>query len=153
MYNNKIERDTIITMEEQLYIPFCKPATTVVENPSADLCERVFSTKEEMDITIQAEFDAELLTHYNEEYDTDDETGTLIKIKRLTETYVTLFKKNVKLTPKSQSIIEHCEAFIVKVKDRIREVCDHVIEEDDVEIGLDRIAHIVYCNRCETLFN
>jgi hypothetical protein len=149
-------------MEEQLYIPFIKPNTTVnqdtseIENTFTELCtpcERVFSTKEEMDTTIQAEFDAELLTHYNEEYDTDDETGTLIKIKRLTETYVTLFKKNVKHTPKSQSIIEHCEAFIARVKDRIRDVCDHVIEEDDVEIGLDRIAHIIYCNRCETLFN
>jgi hypothetical protein len=116
-------------------------------------CERVFSSKEEMDATIQAEFDAELLTRYNAEYDTEDETGTLIKIRRLTETYVALFKKNVELTPKSQSIIDHCEAFIKRVKDRIREVCEHTIEEDDIEIGLDRIAHIIYCNRCETMFN
>ena len=128
-----------------------EPHTTSVETSS--VCERVFSTREEMDTTIQSEFDAELLTHYNEEYDTDDETGTLIKIKQLTETYVTLLKKNVKLTPNAQSIIEPCEAFIVRVMDRIREVCDHVIEEDDIEIGLDRVAHIVYCNRCETMFN
>jgi hypothetical protein len=128
-----------------------EPHTTFVETSS--VCERVFSTRGEMDTTIQSEFDAELLTHYNEEYDTDDETGTLIKIKQLTETYVTLLKKNVKLTPNAQSIIEPCEAFIVRVMDRIREVCDHVIEEDDIEIGLDRVAHIVYCNRCETMFN
>lgn len=116
-------------------------------------CERVFATKEEMDVIIQAEFDAELMSRYNAEYDTDDETGTLIKIKRLTETYVTLFKKNVKLTPKAQTIIDHCEAFIQKVSERIREVCEHVLEEDDVEVGMDRIVHIIYCNRCESIFN
>lgn len=116
-------------------------------------CERVFGSKEEMDAVCQAEFNAEMLTRYNPEYDTEDETGTLIKIRRLTESYVALFKKNVALTPKSQSIIDHCEAFILRVKDRIREVCEHTIEEDDIEVGLDRIVHIVYCNRCETLFN
>lgn len=116
-------------------------------------CERVFENNDEMYATIQAEFDAELLTRYNAEYDTEDETGTLIKIRKLTETYVALFKKNVVLTPKSQSIIDHCEEFILKVKDRIREVCEHTIEEDDVEVGIDRIVHIIYCNRCESLFN
>jgi len=119
---------------------------------SEGLLERVFATREEMDATIQAEFDEELSKNYKPEDDTNDEIGTLIKIRRLTETYVTLFKKNVHPTPKARSIVEHCETFILKVKGRIREVCEHVIEEDDVEIGNDRIAHIIYCNRCETLF-
>ena len=86
-------------------------------------CEKVYATQEEMDIAIQAEFDAELSKHYNPADDTDDEIGTLIKIKRLTETYITLFKKNVKMTPKALSIIGCCESFILKVKDRKRDVC------------------------------
>jgi len=150
-------------MEEQTYVPFIQPdappSTSLTCNECSDTsticppCERVFDNKEEMYAIIQEEFNAELMTRYNAEYDTEDETGTLIKIRRLTETYVALFKKNVLLTPKTQSIIDHCEEFILKVKDRIREVCEHTIEEDDVEVGIDRIVHIIYCNRCETLFN
>ena len=133
--------------------PICEPCNiNSFAEESEGLLERVFATREEMDATIQAEFDEELSKNYKEEDDTNDEIGTLIKIRRLTQTYVTLFKKNVQPTPKARSIVEHCESFILKVKGRIREVCEHVIEEDDVEIGIDRIAHIVYCNRCETLF-
>jgi len=144
-------------MEEQTYVSLIKPDSPPVSLDGDVIicppCERVFENKEEMYAIIQEEFDAELLSRYKAEYDTEDETGTLIKIRKLTETYVALFKKNVALTPKAQSIVDHCEAFITKVKDRIREVCEHTIEEDDVEVGIDRIVHIIYCDRCETLFN
>ena len=146
-------------MEEQTHAPNTPDAGVTTNTNYDDIskflcppCERIFENKEEMYAIIQEEFDAELKSRYNAKYDTEDETGALIKIRKLTETYVALFKKNVALTPKTQSIVDHCESFILKVKDRIREVCEHIIEDDDVEVG-DRIVHITYCDRCETLFN
>jgi len=127
-------------MEELLYIPFRKPDTTADKTSFVDLRERVFSTKEEMN------------THTvgMTEYDKEAETDALLKIKRLTEMYVTLLKKTVN---HAHPIVDHCETFIINIKSRIREACDHVIEEDDVEIGYERMAHVIFCIRCETLFN
>jgi hypothetical protein len=102
---------------------------------------------------IVREFNAELSKSFNPEYVTDDEVGMLIKIKRLTETYVTLFNRNVEQTQASQSIIAQCLVLIVRIKLRLREICDHIIVEDDIDIDVDRSKHIVYCDRCETTFN
>lgn len=102
---------------------------------------------------IVREFNAELSKSFNPEYVTDDEVGMLIKIKRLTETYVTLFNRNVEQTQASQSIIAQCLILIFRIKLRIKEICDHIIVEDDIDIDVDRSQHIIYCERCETTFN
>lgn len=102
---------------------------------------------------IVREFNAELSKSFNPDYVTDDEVGMLIKIKRLTETYVTLFNRNVEQTQASQSIIAQCLVLIVRIKLRLREICHHIIVEDDIDIDVDRSKHIVYCDRCETTFN
>jgi len=102
---------------------------------------------------IQKEFIKELSKSYDPNNESDDELGTLIKMKRLTETYSTLFYKNVSPTPASQAIIEQCNMFLLKIKQRIREICVHIITENDIEVDINHFMHIVYCNRCETLFS
>jgi len=102
---------------------------------------------------IQKEFIKELSKSYDPNNESDDELGTLIKMKRLTETYSTLFYKNVSPTPASQAIIEQCNMFLHKIKQRIREICVHIITENDIEVDINHFMHIVYCNRCETLFS
>ena len=121
---------------------FCKSCTIdVTEDDSDGLNEN-----------IRREFMQELSKSYDPNNESDDEVGMLIKMKRLTETYATLFNKNVEKSPASQAIIEQCALFIYKIKKRIREICEHIIMEDDVEISGDKIVHIIYCNRCETMF-
>ena len=100
---------------------------------------------------VNRDFAEELRKSYNPENETGDEVGRLIKMKRLTQTYVTLFNKNVELTPPALIIIGQCEQFISRIKNRIRELCSHTITEDDIEVG-ENIVHIIYCNRCETMF-
>ena len=99
------------------------------------------------------EFNQELSKSYNPNYETEDEIGTLIKMKRLTETYVTLFDRNVESSNASQSIISQCLLFIIKIKLRIKQICNHNIVEDDIDIDVEKSQHIIYCDRCETMFN
>jgi hypothetical protein len=108
--------------------------------------------KNELNANIRREFMQELSKSYDPNNESDDEVGMLIKMRRLTETYATLFNKNVEHSPASQAIIEQCILFIYKIKKRIRDICEHIIMEDDVEISGDKIVHIIYCNRCETMF-
>jgi hypothetical protein len=121
---------------------FCKSCTI---EPDGD-------DKDELNANIRREFMQELSKSYDPNNESDDEVGMLIKMKRLTETYAVLFNKNVEQSPASQAIIEQCALFIYKIKKRIREICEHIIMEDDVEISGDRFVHIIYCNRCETMF-
>lgn len=108
--------------------------------------------KNELNANIRREFMQELSKSYDPNNESDDEVGMLIKMRRLTEAYATLFNKNVEHSPASQAIIDQCVLFIYKIKKRIREICEHIIMEDDVEISGDRVVHIIYCNRCETMF-
>ena len=100
---------------------------------------------------VRRDFVEELHKSYDPANEVGGELGKLIKIKRLSETYITLFSKNVEQTPAAISNIEQCKSFLLKVKARIREICPHVITEDDIEVG-ENIMHIIYCNRCETMF-
>lgn len=122
---------------------FCKSCTI---DPTLEGDE-----KNELNANIRREFMQELSKSYDPNNESDDEIGMLIKMRRLTETYATLFNKNVEQSPASQAIIEQCIMFIYKIKKRIREICEHIIMEDDVEIG-NKLVHIIYCNRCETMF-
>jgi hypothetical protein len=114
-------------------------------------CVRVEGQENINDI-VNRDFFEELRKSYNPVNETGDELGRLIKMKRLTETYITLINKNVEKTPQIKSVIEQCEHFVLKIKSNIRELCTHIITEDDIEVG-ERIIHIIYCNRCETMFN
>jgi len=100
---------------------------------------------------VRRDFVEELHKSYDPANEVGGELGKLIKMKRLTETYLTLFNKNVELTPNALTIIDQCKTFVSKIKANIRELCTHVITEDDIEIG-ENIMHIIYCNRCETMF-
>jgi hypothetical protein len=123
---------------------FCK-SCTIDPNVEGD-------EKNELNANIRREFMQELSKSYDPNNESDDEVGMLIKMRRLTEAYATLFNKNVEHSPASQAIIEQCVLFIYKIKKRIRDICEHIIMEDDVEISGDRMVHIIYCNRCETMF-
>jgi len=100
---------------------------------------------------VRRDFVEELHKSYDPANEVGGELGKLIKMKRLTETYLTLFNKNVELTPNALTIIDQCKTFLLKIKANIRELCTHVITEDDIEVG-ENIMHIIYCNRCETMF-
>jgi hypothetical protein len=123
---------------------FCK-SCTIDPNVEGD-------ETNELNANIRREFMQELSKSYDPNNESDDEIGMLIKMRRLTEAYATLFNKNVEHSPASQAIIEQCIMFIYKIKKRIREICEHIIMEDDVEISGDKVVHIIYCNRCETMF-
>jgi hypothetical protein len=105
-----------------------------------------------MDEQFTREFNEELSKSYDPNNETDDEFGVLIKMKRLTETYVTLFSKNVESSPATEAIITQCLVFLLKIKSRIKQVCEHTIVEDDIDVGIDKCMHIIYCSRCETMF-
>jgi hypothetical protein len=152
-YNEEYDDENVVVYDEALLnystpyvtedeLNFCKSCTI---DPSGD-------DTDGLNENIRREFMQELSKSYDPNNESDDEVGMLIKMKRLTETYATLFNKNVEKSPASQAIIEQCVLFIYKIKKRIREICEHIIMEDDVEISGDRIVHIIYCNRCETMF-
>ena len=127
-------------------IQFCNSCVI----PEDDSYIRIEGVEHINDI-VNRDFAEELRKSYNPDNETGGEVGRLIKMKRLTQTYVTLFNKNVEHTPTAAIVIKQCEEFIERIKNKIRELCSHIITEDDIEVG-EKIVHIVYCDRCETMF-